>query len=127
MTVIVLCGLLALLMPYLVKVVVGIEMHKLGGYDNKYPREQQSNLEGLGARMLAAHQNCFESLGVFSMAIAVVLGTQNINETTEMLALTHVIARILYCFFYYIDSDKLRTLSWMVGIGTAIAMVVSSI
>ena len=48
-------------MPYFVKVVVGIEMHKLGGYDNKYPREQQARLEGVGARMLAAHQNCFES------------------------------------------------------------------
>ncbi|RJE77387.1 hypothetical protein BGP78_08560 [Pseudoalteromonas sp. MSK9-3] len=127
MTTLLICALVAVLLPYLAKLPVAIEMNKLGGYDNRHPRAQQAKLEGFGARALAAHQNSFESLIVFSVALAVVLGSNNVNAVTEYLAITHIIARILYCVFYYINIDKLRSLVWLVGIGSAVGMIGVSI
>jgi len=127
MTTLLICALVAVLLPYLAKLPVAIEMNKLGGYDNRHPRAQQAKLEGFGARALAAHQNSFESLIVFSVALAVVLGSNNVNAVTEYLAITHIVARILYCVFYYMNIDKLRSLAWLVGIGSAVGMIGVSI
>jgi uncharacterized MAPEG superfamily protein len=127
MTILISCALIAVLMPYLARVPAIIEMNKLGGYDNKHPRQQQTQLTGLGARALAAHQNCFESLAVFAVAIAVVLGTNNATAITETLGMTHIVARILFCVFYYMNLDIIRSLVWFIGLGSAIAMIVVSL
>ncbi|MBE0377346.1 MAPEG family protein [Pseudoalteromonas prydzensis] len=124
MTTLLICALLAVLMPYLAKAPLAIAMNKLNGYDNKHPREQQSKLTGFGARALAAHQNCFESLAVFAVALAVVLGTNNVHQVTELLAIAHIILRVLYCIFYYLNLDVLRSLVWFAGLATAVAMIV---
>ncbi|MBW4967143.1 MAPEG family protein [Pseudoalteromonas sp. CR1] len=127
MTTLVVCALLAVLMPYFAKVPVAVAMAKLGRYDNKHPRSQQAKLTGFGARALAAHQNCFESLTVFAVAIIVVLGTNSVNAVTETLAVTHIVSRTLYCIFYWLNLDVIRSLVWFIGLGTAIAMIVVSI
>ncbi|MBQ4834476.1 MAPEG family protein [Pseudoalteromonas sp. MMG010] len=127
MTTLVICALMAVLMPYFAKVPVAIAMSKLGGYDNKHPRAQQAKLTGMGARALAAHQNCFESLAVFAIALGVVFGTHSVGALTETLAVTHIVSRILYCTFYYMNLDILRSLVWFIGLGTAIAMIVVSL
>lgn len=124
MTTLLICALLAALMPYLAKAPVAFAMNKLDGYDNKHPRDQQSKLTGFGARALAAHQNCFEALTVFAVAIAVVLGTNSVNQVTELLAITHIVTRVLYCIFYYANLDVLRSLVWFVGLVSAVAMIV---
>ena len=62
MEVIIICAFIAVLLPYLAKAPLAIAMHKESKYDNNYPRTQQSNLTGFGARALAAHENSFESL-----------------------------------------------------------------
>ncbi|MDN3486023.1 MAPEG family protein [Pseudoalteromonas sp. APC 3224] len=127
MTTLLVCALIAVIMPYVARIPAIIEMNKLGGYDNKHPRQQQKQLTGLGARALAAHQNCFESLAVFAVALAVVLGTNNVNAVTETLAMTHIVARILFCVFYYLNLDIIRSFTWLVGIGTAIGMIAVSL
>ena len=124
MTILLICALLAVLIPYFAKAPLAVAMNKLDGYDNKHPRDQQAKLTGFGARALAAHQNCFESLAVFAVALAVVLGTNNVHQVTELLAITHIISRILYCLFYYLNLDVLRSLVWFVGLGSAVAMIV---
>ncbi|KZN60300.1 MAPEG family protein [Pseudoalteromonas luteoviolacea] len=127
MDMIISCALISMLLPYFAKIPVIIEMHKLGGYNNKQPRAQQHQLSGKGARAVAAHYNCFESLAVFAVAIAVVLGTNTITAATQWLAIAHVIARALYCVFYWYDLDAFRSFTWLFGIGCPIAMVVLSI
>lgn len=127
MTTLLICALFAVLMPYFAKVPVAVAMHKLSSYDNKHPRAQQAKLTGFGARALAAHQNCFEALAVFAVAIAVVLGTNSVHQVTELLAVTHIVARVLYCVFYYLNLDVLRSLVWFVGLGAALAMIVVSL
>ena len=124
MTTLLICAFIAMLLPYLAKAPVVIEMNRLGGYDNRHPRAQQTQLTGFGARALAAHQNSFEALTVFAVALAVVLGTNTINETTQTLAATHIIARVAYCVCYYLDWHIARSSVWLVGLVSALAMVV---
>ena len=127
MTTLLLCAAIAILLPYLAKAPVAIAMNRLGGYDNRHPRSQQTQLTGFGARALAAHQNCFEALAVFAIALAVVLGTNTINPTTQILAVTHIVARIAYCICYYFDWHIARSSVWLVGLVSALSMVVVSI
>lgn len=87
MGILIICAILAILLPYFAKIPVAVAMNKEGGYDNKLPREQQKKLTGLGARALAAHQNCFESLAVFAVALAVAFGTQTYTSLVEWLAI----------------------------------------
>ena len=123
MTTLIICALIAVLIPYLAKAPVAFAQNKLEGYDNKHPRDQQSKLTGFGARALAAHQNSFESLTVFAVALAVVIATNNVYQATEMLAVVHIITRVLYCIFYYINQDILRSLVWLIGYVSCVAMI----
>lgn len=115
MDILIYCLIVAALLPYLGKIPLAIAMHKAGGYDNRNPRLQQARLEGFGARALAAHQNAFESLIVFSAAIVTALATQTINPYVQVLAVLHCIARVFYLAFYLLDMDKLRSSVWFVG------------
>lgn len=115
MNTLILLAFIAALLPYLAKVPVAIAMNKLGGYDNVYPREQQARLEGFGARALAAHQNAFESLIIFGVAIAVALATDSTGDVIVNLAVVHIIARVIYSVMYYLDKNILRSLSWAVA------------
>lgn len=123
MEIIIICVLIAVILPYLAKAPLALAMNKEGRYDNNYPRTQQARLTGFGARALAAHQNSFESLIVFSAAAAVVLATDAVTSTIEWLAIIHIVARLIYCVMYYIDQDKLRSLSWFVAFACPIAML----
>mgnify|MGYP003112024341 FL=1 len=116
MEILIICLFLALLLPLLAKGPVAYAMAKLGGYNNNHPREQQSKLTGFGARALAAHQNAFESLILFAPAIILALVTNNINQTVIVLAIVHVISRLLYNIFYLINIGLLRSIVW--GIAT---------
>lgn len=123
METIIICAFIGALLPYLTKAPLAFAMSKQGRYDNRYPREQQASLTGFGARALAAHQNAFESLIIFSAAVAVVLATDSSNQTMEILAISHIIARIGYSLMYYLNLDKLRSLIWLVGLGCPLAMI----
>ena len=122
MTIVLICLLIALMLPYFAKVPVAKAMHKLGGYDNHHPRAQQAKLTGFGARALAAHQNAFESLLIFAVVILTVIATDNINGTVEVLAVVHVIARMSYHILYLKDIASLRSLVWFVGIACSLGI-----
>jgi len=117
----------AALLPYIAKIPVAIAMNKEGGYDNNHPRDQQAKLQGFGARALAAHQNAFESLIVFSSAILLAIATETVGDTIEILAITHIIARVLYHILYLINIGILRSLSWGVGIACSFIIMVQCV
>ncbi|MDE3270589.1 MAPEG family protein [Pseudoalteromonas sp. G4] len=127
MNTLILCAIIAALLPYLAKAPVAIAMNKQGGYDNRHPRAQQSKLTGFGARALAAHQNSFESLLIFTIALVVVFATNTITSTTETLAIIYIIARVLYCVCYYVNWHILRSSVWLVGLICPIAMMFLSL
>ncbi|NOI75337.1 MAPEG family protein [Vibrio coralliilyticus] len=112
----------AALLPYIAKIPLALAMHKEGGYDNNHPREQQARLHGFGARALAAHQNAFESLIVFAIAILLALATGTISKNIELLALLHVGFRGIYHILYLLNVGVFRSVSWTVAIGCSFAI-----
>ncbi|HCM48084.1 MAG TPA: hypothetical protein DIS98_11475 [Colwellia sp.] len=127
MTILIVCLFLALLLPILAKGPVAYAMAKLGGYNNNHPREQQSKLTGFGARALAAHQNAFESVILFAPAIILALATGNIQQEIVVLAVVHVIARLLYNIFYLLDISPLRSIVWVIATFCSFTIVLQCI
>ncbi|MDP2562602.1 MAPEG family protein [Psychrobium sp. 1_MG-2023] len=117
------CLVIAALLPFIAKVPLAIAMNKAGGYDNNHPREQQANLQGFGARALAAHQNAFESLIIFSIAILLALATNTITDTVQLLAMIHIGFRVAYNALYLLNIGVLRSISWTVAIGCSFAIM----
>lgn len=113
----------AALLPYIAKIPLALAMHKEGGYDNNHPREQQARLHGFGARALAAHQNAFESLIIFSIAILLALATGTISKNIELLALLHVGFRVIYHILYLLNVGVFRSVSWAFAIGCSFAIM----
>ena len=123
MTTLIICLFIAAILPYFAKIPVANAMNKLGGYDNNHPRAQQAELTGFGARAFAAHQNAFESLVIFAPAVLLAIATQNTGAFIEQLAITHVVARVLYHIAYLINIGVIRSLIWAVGIISAFAII----
>jgi uncharacterized MAPEG superfamily protein len=108
-------------MPLLAKVPLAMMMNKEGGYDNRLPREQQKNLQGLGARSKAAHENCFEATTFFAPTILLVLALNAVNHTTAYLCVTFVVVRLAYLVCYWSDWHLLRSVFWGIGMVTLAA------
>jgi uncharacterized MAPEG superfamily protein len=123
MTTLIICLFIAALLPFLAKVPVAIAMQKLNGYNNNHPRAQQAELTGFGARALAAHQNAFESLAIFAPAILLAIATNNTGAMIEQLAITHVIARVLYNIAYLINIGTVRSIIWAIGIVSSFTII----
>ncbi|KGP63977.1 membrane protein [Legionella norrlandica] len=113
---IIVCLFIAVLLPYLAKIPVAYAMHKAGGYDNHYPREQQARLEGFGARALAAHQNSFESLLIFATAALTALATNTVSLVKQYLAMGYIIFRLFYHLLYLLDWSSLRSIVWFASL-----------
>jgi uncharacterized MAPEG superfamily protein len=110
-------------LPIIAKLPVALEMNKLGGYNNRHPRAQQNELKGFGARALAAHKNSFEAIAYFAPAAITVLALGAVDQTAIYLALAFVVCRVAYIVFYLLNSDKLRSLFWLIGFGCAVTML----
>ncbi|WP_199435816.1 MAPEG family protein [Vibrio owensii] len=123
MDILIFCLIVAALLPYIAKIPLAVAMHKAGGYDNNYPREQQAELKGFGARALAAHQNAFESLIVFASAVLVAISTDTINANVQFLALTHIVFRVAYHVLYLLNLGNLRSISWAIAMGCAFGIM----
>lgn len=124
MATLIVCLLITVILPYLLKVPVGYAMQKAkGGYDNHHPRQQQASLQGFGARAVAAHQNCFESLAVFSTATLTALVTNHVSQTIQTLALVYIVSRLIYIFLYLMDFATLRSTVWFIGLACCVSMM----
>lgn len=128
MTVPLWCLFFAFLLPYVCAGVGAYYRVKLpGGADNKNPRQQVAQLEGTGARAYAAQSNAWEALAVYTAAVVInhfAKGDPGSSATAAMLFLG---ARVLHPVFYIANIDALRSLSWLVGLGSCIWLVVLGI
>lgn len=105
------------LMPYFLATVTHYYRQKqLGKVDNQHPREQYAQLTGTGARAVAAQQNAWEALAVYSAALlAVVASGLDVKYLAEA-ALIVLVARVVHGFCYLANLDKLRSLAFLVAI-----------
>ena len=93
---------------------------QFGNIDNNHPRLQMAQLTGIGARALAAQQNAWEALAMFTPAVL----TAHVNGATagqaSLAAMLFIAARIVHGFLYLADLSSLRSLVWIVGLGSVI-------
>jgi uncharacterized MAPEG superfamily protein len=110
MTIALWCLLVAGFLPYAwLGPAVSARKAQFGNVDNKEPRAQVSKLEGKGARAMAAHQNAFEALAVFTPAVLVAHVTHADPMLSSALAGAWVVFRILHGVFYLANIDKARS------------------
>jgi uncharacterized MAPEG superfamily protein len=103
------------------------KQRQFGSIDNKHPRLQAAQLEGVGARALGAQMNAWEALGVFT-AVQVVLHLANPeaarSSTAANLSLLFLATRIAHPIFYLANIDAARSLAFLIGLVCAIWLVV---
>jgi len=117
------CLFIAALLHFVSKIPVAIAMSKQGGYNNRQPRLQEASLTGFGHRALAAHENTIEAFPLFAAGILIALLTQAEQSSINMLAISFVVARLLYLLFYLLDINLLRSLTWFVGYLSSLALI----
>lgn len=112
------CVLAAGLLPYLATVIAK------GGtrFDNRQPRDWLARQSGWRARAHAAQLNGFEAFPLFAAAVLVAQQVGAPQPRVDALALTFVAARLVYVAAYVADVAWLRSLVWMIGIGSAVAI-----
>lgn len=119
------CLLIAILLPYVLSTTGGyFRVRQFGTLDNKNPRAQQAALQGVGARVQAAQQNAWEALPVFTAAVLVAHAAGADAHRAAIAAIVFVVARVLHPIFYVTNLDALRSLSFLVGIGSCVWLFV---
>jgi uncharacterized MAPEG superfamily protein len=104
-------------LPYIMALISGYYRQKqLGKYDNKKPREQYAQLQGPGARAVAAQQNAWEALIIYSAALLAVAASRVEITYLAEAALIVLVARLLHGVFYLANLDKFRSLAFLVAI-----------
>ncbi len=121
------CVFFAALLIMISKMPVAVAMHQLGRYDNAEPRRQQGELTGWGFRALSAHQNSFEAFSLFAAGVLVATLMKVDSQAVDVLAVIFVLARVLYNLLYLVDKGTLRSLSWGVGYGCSLALLLSPV
>jgi uncharacterized MAPEG superfamily protein len=124
MTVAYWCVFITALMPY---VWAGMAKASKPKYNNYKPRVFLNDLDGWGQRANWAQANSFEAFPAFAAAVIIASQIAIINPgTLDKLAILFVIARILYGIFYLTNHAPLRSLAWLVGIGSWMSIFILS-
>jgi uncharacterized MAPEG superfamily protein len=116
------CILIAALLPY-----VWVFVAKQSGerYNNRDPRSwqaKQTNPRSMRAH--AAHLNGFESFPAFVAGVLMAQLAGVAHGVIGLLAIVFVIARVLHGVFYIANMHTLRSLVWLVGSASALALIV---
>jgi uncharacterized MAPEG superfamily protein len=115
------CLLIAAILPIVLSWVSGYYRNKqLGTIDNKNPRQQNAQLTGPGARAVAAQQNAWEALAVFTAAVMVSHFLNADADTAATAALVFIAARIIHGITYVANLDALRSLAFLVSFGSSL-------
>jgi uncharacterized MAPEG superfamily protein len=117
--------MVAVILPIAMSWVSGYYRHRqFGQVDNKNPREQCARLTGAGARAVAAQQNSWEALAMFTAAVVAAQLSGVPAEQSATAALLFIVARVVYLVCYLANQDALRSLAFLVGFGSCIWLFV---
>ena len=115
------CLFVACLLPYVLAPIGGyFKAKQFGRIDNKQPRVQSAQLEGIGARANAAQSNAWEALPVFAAAVFTAHLAGADPELSATAAIVFITARVLHGAFYLSDLDKARSASFLFASGSSI-------
>ena len=123
------CMFISALLVFVAKAPVAKAMIKEGEghYDNRHPRAQQARLTGFGARALAAHLNSFEAFPLFAAGVLMAHVSNSHGSLVDMLAVTFVVARVLYLIFYWADLHWQRSVVWVVGLLCSLLLMLTPV
>lgn len=96
---------------------------EFGVVDNNNPRQQAASLSGPGSRSIAAQQNAWEALALFSAAI---LGAYLMGASAEQMLMPAYIflaMRIAHALCYLADWAILRSIVWIIGLISCIWII----
>nr|WP_285229243.1 MAPEG family protein [Paraburkholderia strydomiana] len=111
------------ILTYWPRFVAWREMTRMeGGYDNNNPRAQQALLRGIGARAMAAHHNCLESLPFFGLGVLAALQRAVGIHSVAALCVLFLVVRIVFIVSYLRDHATLRSLAFMAGAGICLIL-----
>jgi uncharacterized MAPEG superfamily protein len=121
------CLVVVAFLPYVLSTAGGyFRLQQPGGLDNKHPRRQQAQMEGVGHRVVAAQQNAWEALAFFA-ATLLVLHVANPEAargaTAANLSLVFLATRILHPILYVANLDVLRSGIFLVGLACGIGLI----
>ena len=123
MSTIIACLFIGALFPIILSWVGAyFKMNQFGKVDNKNPRAQSAALEGIGQRAVAAQQNAWEALAVFTAGVVAYHAGGATSDIAGTLAVIWVIGRVLHAVFYLANLDALRTLAFIASLGCSIAL-----
>jgi uncharacterized MAPEG superfamily protein len=115
------CVLIAGLLPY----AATLTAKSGAAFDNRNPRDWLSGQSGYRRRANAAQLNGFEAFPLFAVAVVVAELNGAAQARIDALAMVFVAARLAYFLFYLGDRSMLRSLAWLAGIGSTVAIFVS--
>jgi uncharacterized MAPEG superfamily protein len=117
------CLLITALLPIILTWAAAYFRNKdLGFVDNRNPRKQYLLLDGIGGRVVAAQQNTWEALAVYSAALLAVFITNVPATAISIACLVFIISRLLFVGFYLVNQDKLRSIAFATGYGACLYM-----
>lgn len=93
-------------------------------FDNHQPREWLARQTGFRARANAAQHNAFEAFPFFAVAVLLGLVMQLEPTVLDRCCLVFIVARILYLLAYLLNAALFRTLCWVIGYASCIAIYI---
>lgn len=115
------CVLIAALMPI---ALAGISKAGDRSFDNRRPRDWYQTVGGYRQRAWWAQQNSLEAFPVFAAAVIIAHVAGAEPGRIDLLAVTFIVARLIFAACYLADQHLLRSLAWLVGMGCCIALFV---
>jgi uncharacterized MAPEG superfamily protein len=99
----------------------------VAGYDTAAPRAMVEQLPDWGKRATWAHQNSWESFGLFTAAALMAYATGVSSPTARWAVLAYLAARLLFSVFYIANIPLLRSLMFAIGSLSIGVLMVQSI
>lgn len=116
-----------LLAAMLIPIICGGISKVSGGedrYDNANPREWLARRTGYQARANGAQANSWEALATYIAGLTAVFIGGVDQATVGLIASIFLVARIAYVACYLANLATLRSLTWLVGFGSCICLIV---
>ena len=116
------CILIAAVLPF---IWVGFAKSGAPGYNNKDPRGWVAKQDGYRVRnAYNAHLNAFEAFPTFAAGVLMAQFAGVDSDHVNLLAVAFIGFRVLHGVFYITNVHALRSLVWLVGFASALALIV---
>jgi uncharacterized MAPEG superfamily protein len=102
-------------------------VRQFGRFDNHYPRLQQAELRGAGARVQAAQGNAWEALLVYAVSVFIAFAAGVDLRTLDTAALVFAAARVAHAACYLLDLASLRSMVFGVGMACCVYIFVRAV